>query len=38
MKISEEQYLKLPDEYKKYFTKNGGDANSDEHKRNVHPT
>ena len=38
MKISKEQYNKLPNEYKKYFVKNGGGDVSGELKRNTHPT
>lgn len=37
MKISKEQYKKLPDELKKYFVL-GGDASSDGLKKNIHPT
>lgn len=38
MILSKEQYDKLPDEYKQYFNKVGGDASSDEYKKNIHPT
>lgn len=38
MLITKEQYNSLPDEYKQYFVKRGGDVSSDEHPRNVHPT
>jgi hypothetical protein len=38
MKISREQYNKLPTEYKQYFNKVGGDAGSDEYIKNIHPT
>lgn len=39
MILSQEQFNKLPNEYKQYFVKKGGDASSDEHTRkNVHPT
>lgn len=39
MILSQEQYEKLPDEYKKYFVKKGGDVSSDgQSMKNVHPT
>lgn len=37
MRISADQYNKLPNEYKQYFIKVGGDASSGE-RINVHPT
>ena len=37
MIISKEQYNKLPNEYKKYFNKMGGDASSDGYRKNIHP-
>lgn len=40
MKISKEQYLKLPNEYKKYFAEieRGGDDFKGVTRKNVHPT
>ncbi len=38
MKISKEQYDKLPNEYKQYFIMNGGGASSGGLRRNIHPT
>lgn len=39
MLITKEQYNSLPDEYKQYFVKRGGDASSDGQSiKNVHPT
>lgn len=39
MTLSQEQYEKLPNEYKQYFVKKGGDGSSDEQSmKNVHPT
>lgn len=38
MRISKEQYNKLPTEYKQYFNKLGGGASSGEYVKNIHPT
>ena len=38
MVINKQQYDKLPQEYKQYFLKKGGDASSDESRKNIHPT
>ena len=38
MILSQEQYEKLPNEYKQYFVKKGGDVSSGEQIKNVHPT
>ena len=39
MKLSKEQYDKLPDNLKQYFVEiKGGDASSDGIRKNTHPT
>lgn len=38
MKISKQQYSKLPNELKQYFILEGSDASCGGLKRNIHPT